>query len=119
MVGAATIPGPWAFLILALAVMRICRYLGWDTFPPIARARDWATGAEWQTNGADSAEEPGYWTYRRPLLHELLSCAFCAGAWISLAFYAAWLVWPRGTLYVAVPFALSAAVGLIAKTWDG
>jgi hypothetical protein len=119
------IPSPWVGLVLALAVYRLCRLAGWDHFTPIARARTWLYGAT-VTNSASTNARLGVtnesvevtWTYRRPMLAELLSCAFCLGWWISLAVYLAWLWKPEWTLYGAAPLALSAAAGLIAKNLD-
>lgn len=56
--------------------------------------------------------------YRRPTLAHLVHCPFCVGWWLSLAVYGAWLAAPRATLYAMLPFALSGAVGLIAKNLD-
>ena len=57
-------------------------------------------------------------SYRRPVLAHLVHCPFCLGFWVSVATYAAWLVWPTGSFYALAPFALSGAVGVISKNWD-
>lgn len=57
--------------------------------------------------------------YRRPLLEEFLSCPFCLGFWVSLVVYGCWLAAARPTLYAVTPFAISGAVGLLAKNLDG
>lgn len=119
------IPHPWPALILALAVLRACRLAGWDTLPPLVAARDWLAGAETVTRGstnaflrqsADPLEETT--SYRRPLIHELLTCAYCLGLWTSGFVYACWLLEPRWTLYGAVPLALSTVVGMAAHWLD-
>lgn len=119
------IPGPWVALVLTLGAFRLTRLAGWDTFPPVARARAWLTGEHVvHSTSANMAmgvtgELPGYeYRYRRRLLAELLHCAFCAGFWVALAAYLAWRFEPRWTLYLLAPFALSAAVGLIARNLD-
>jgi hypothetical protein len=56
--------------------------------------------------------------YSRPLLAHLVHCPFCLGWWVSLVAYVAWLALPTATLYLAAPFALSGAVGIIAKNLD-
>lgn len=119
------IPGPWVSVVLVLAIYRVCRLAGWDTFPPVARARAWVVGENTVTRGSTNARlgvtaEPvqNGWTYRRPLLHELVTCPFCLSLWIAGAVYALWLFFPAGVLYGAYPFALSAAAGLIAKNLD-
>jgi hypothetical protein len=117
------IPTDLTALVLVLAAYRIVRLIGWDDFPPIQRFRDWVTGARFVATSGPNAgytqEQPAHaWVYQRPLLAHFLGCAFCVGAWISAAVYVCWLEWPRPTLYGAAPFALSAAVGLIAKNLD-
>jgi hypothetical protein len=60
----------------------------------------------------------GAWSYRRPLLAHFLFCAYCVGFWISLLVYLAWVFFPTEAVYGAAPFALSAAVGMLAKNLD-
>jgi hypothetical protein len=50
----------------------------------------------------------GHW------LGELTSCDWCTGFWVSVLAYVGWLLWPIGVLYVAMPWALAALVGIIA-----
>lgn len=56
--------------------------------------------------------------YDRPTLAHLVHCPFCLGWWVSLATYAAWNVSAGWTLWLIAPFALSGAVGLIARNLD-
>lgn len=139
------IPGAWTFALLALAAYRATRLLGWDSFPPVAHARakllgewveprcsscraertDYALTAERHWVGLEGcpncgSTEPADWIegFDRPLLGELFGCAFCLGFWVCLGFYLAWLAAPTATLVGAVPFALSALVGLAAKNLD-
>lgn len=121
----AAVPSPWPALLLALAAYRVTRLVGWDVFPPIAKARAWVIGEKIVSAGTVSArlgltgETPDYqYVYRWPLLAELVGCAFCLGAWISLAIYLLWLKWPVPTMYASVPLALSGFVGLVAKQLD-
>ena len=44
-------------------------------------------------------------------------CPWCLGAWIAAGWWAAWWI-TADTLIVAVPFALSAAVGVVASVVD-
>jgi hypothetical protein len=44
----------------------------------------------------------------------LLECPWCAGFWIALAWWGAYELWPHGTTIAAVPFAISAVVGIVA-----
>lgn len=59
--------------------------------------------------------EPGY---RRPTLAHLVHCPWCLGLWLSFAVYGCWLAAPDLTVYVLAPFALSTAIGLIARNLD-
>lgn len=119
------IPSPWVGLVLALAVYRLCRLAGWDDFPPVAKVRAWVVGEQTVTVGTSNqqmgltATDPDETTsFKRPTLEHFLHCPFCLGFWLSVAAYGAWLWQPRGTLYGLFAFALSGAVGLIAKNLD-
>jgi hypothetical protein len=119
------IPSPWVAAVLALAAYRIVRLIGWDDLPPIERARDWAVGAKLVTTGSQAqvdgltSDPPELaWTYARPVLNHFLHCAFCQGFWVSVAVYVAWIEEPYWTVTVLAAFALSGAVGLVAKNLD-
>jgi hypothetical protein len=47
-----------------------------------------------------------------------LTCPWCAGFWISVAWWVAWLINDEWTLWAATPWAISAVVGLTAKNLD-
>lgn len=138
------IPKVWEFALLALAAFRVTRLLGWDTFPPIEKARARLLGS-WiepvcsncNVGRADYEESAVGWVgltdcpncgstetatflegHRRQTLGALFDCPFCLGWWLSLGFWLAWVVLPYPTLVVAVPLALSGVVGLIAKNLD-
>lgn len=110
------IPSPWPALVLTLAAFRICRLIGWDDLPPIVRLRDRMTGMAIRYTPTESRDP--IISYRRPLLAHFLACPYCLGFWISLAVYGVWLLEPTGVLYGAAPFALAAAVGIIARQLD-
>lgn len=119
------IPHPWQAIVLGLAAFRVVRIMGWDTLGVVVRARAWAVGEQAVTRGSTNARMgltservEVEFTYRRQWLHELLSCGYCSGMWISLAWYGAWLVWPSWSLLVAFPFALSAFVGTWSRMLD-
>ncbi len=127
------IPEPWVFVVLVLGIGRLVRLIGWDDLPPIVRIRNWVVGAHQVTNGSTNARMgvtaevvTVSMQYRRPTLDHFLHCAFCSGAWVSLAAYLVWVAVgsPGATgdsswlWYVMVPFALSGAVGLVAKVLD-
>lgn len=50
--------------------------------------------------------------------NEFITCPWCLGFWTALAWWAAWLAWPHAAVLVAVPFALSAAVGYLGVVID-
>ncbi len=119
------IPSPWAGVLLALGTFRLWRIVGWDDFPPILRVRDWLTRARLTTRGTMNARmgQTGEPTtvvveYGRPLLAHFLGCSYCAGFWVSVGVYLAWLWQPTWVMYGMAPLALSAAVGLIGKRLD-
>lgn len=110
------IPDPWVALVLALGAFRVARLIGWDDLPPIAKLRARLTG-EVIRYMPTASTEPVY-AWGRPLLAHFLACPYCQGFWVSVAVYGSWLVSERVTLYALAPFALSAAVGIIARRLD-
>lgn len=104
-----SVPGPWEFLLLGLAVWRLWRLLAEDTILDGPRA--WVLGVPgWKPAGHETPP-PGY----REKLATFLTCPWCAGFWLCVVAWAAWVVWPTATLFAAVPWALSGAVGLTAS----
>lgn len=111
--------------VLILAAYRLTRLAGWDDFPLAVRIRAAATGETWVPD--DDASLPGKTptsevptlrpAYARPTLAHLVHCPFCVGFWISLACWAAFVLWPD-VLYGLGAFAVSGAVGLVAKVLD-
>lgn len=92
------VPGWWAFVLLALAAFRVFRLVAEDTI--LDRPRDRLT-------------------HRLGEKSELfVVCPWCLGFWITVGWWFAWLIWPHATLVVATPWALAAAVGLVASRLD-
>lgn len=87
------IPEPWEFVLLALAVFRLWKLVGDDAV--LDRPRDYLLKRMSET------------------FDYFITCPWCSGAWITLAWWAAWLVWPYEATVAAVPFALSAVVGYL------
>lgn len=112
------IPTPWVAVVLALGTFRIVRLVGWDDWPYAVRLRHWLGGRNERNQGEKVIWNDERGTYTRPVLMKFLVCPWCVGFWISVGVYVAWKFEPTATLYVLAPFALSAAVGLIAKNWD-
>lgn len=96
------VPSWWPFVLIALAAFRTWKLVGDDTI--LDRPRNALIRL---------ASKRGRRNDRALYVHEMLSCPWCAGFWISLGWWGAWLLWPHGTAVAAVPFAVSAAVGLL------
>jgi hypothetical protein len=119
------IPGPWTGVVLALAVYRLCRAAGWDTFPPLVWLRARITG-EYAVNRGSTNTRMGVTNehvqqdvdWKRPRLHDFIVCPFCLGFWLSVLVYAGWRLEPGWTVAVLFPFAVSAVAGLIALRLD-
>lgn len=99
------------------ALFRIPRNWIKDRFPPDDyamesrppdRIKDWR-----RTSNGLYVVQKGHW------LGELISCPWCAGWWVSLAVWAAFLLAPTLTLGILIPFALRALVGGYANRIGG
>jgi hypothetical protein len=93
-----SIPNWYALLLLAVAAFRTWRLLAEDKILDPIRDR---------LAPADSKASA------------FIECAYCFGAWIAAAWWLAWVAWPHWTLVVAVPFAISAVLAIIAANADG
>lgn len=97
------IPSVYALLLLAVAAWRAWYLVALDDLTePIRRLvvklpQDWKEG--------DRIPD----TYREGL-KDFIECPFCLGAWMGLAWWGAWALWPHWTLVAAVPFVISAAI---------
>jgi hypothetical protein len=91
------VPETWPFALLALAAWRTFKLLSEDAI--LDRPRD-------RLAPPDSRRD------------HFLSCAYCLGAHCALAWWLAWIVSAHWATVVAVPFALSAVVALIAVHGD-
>jgi hypothetical protein len=97
-----SVPDPWSFVLLALAGWRVWKLIGDDV--ALDRPRYWVR------NRLKPAARGLYW-------YEFLACPHCLGFWVGVAWWAAWLIFPTGTLIVAVPFAIGAVIGLLGTVW--
>ena len=100
------VPDWWTFLLLALAAYRVWRLLAEDTILEQPRRMLVRLPRNWHEN---SPIPPTY----RGTLAEFISCGWCLGFWVSLAWWGLWQQWDAGTLVVATPFAVSAVVGFL------
>jgi hypothetical protein len=105
------IPSLWEFALLALAAFRVWRLIAEDTI--FDGPRHWLVGLGYRWADGDPLPK----RYREHW-GIFLQCAWCAGFWISLLWWVAWLVWPHATVVLAVPWAISAVVALVAKNLD-
>lgn len=96
------IPAPLVLVVLALAAFRTYRLLAFDMV--LRPLRDRVVGAHYPP------KRPPF--FDRSWLADWLVCGWCSGFWWSLLWYLAWLAWPSGSLYGAVPMAVSAAVAV-------
>lgn len=87
------VPGWYALVLLALATYRLWRLLAEDEILDWPRDRAAPVGSKRAA---------------------FIECAYCFGAWLSIAWWLAWVAWAHWTLVVATPFAISAVVALIA-----
>ena len=103
-----SIPNWYGLVLLSLAAFRTWRLVSEDTI--FERPRRYVTGLPQKWKAGDSLPK-GY----REYLAIFIECPWCAGFWISLLWWGAFQLWEHGALVVAVPFAISAAVALIAE----
>lgn len=106
------IPGVWEATLLALASYRTWRLIAEDAI--LDRPRRWLLklGTEWQEDG-DLVPEG----YRREWAI-FLTCVYCAGFWIAVGWWVAWVLAGDWTTMFAVPWALSAAVVFMRQKLD-
>jgi hypothetical protein len=99
------VPEPWAAVLLAAAAFRVWRLIAADKI--LDRPRDWLTRRPMYSDGL-----------HRVTLDMWLHCPWCSGAWVTLGWWAAWMICPEWTVVAAVPFALNAVVALVAVNLD-
>lgn len=98
------VPGVWEAALLALAAYRIWRLLAEDTI--LDRPRRWVLrlGDDWQEEGDQVPDDyRGEWAL-------FITCVYCAGFWISVSWWLAWLAFGDWTLLAATPWAISSLV---------
>lgn len=99
----SNVPNWWELLLLALAAWRTFRLLAEDDI--LDKPRRWVLNLDPDWN---EGEEPND-AYRFKW-GEFITCPYCAGFWITLAWWGAWLAWPHGTLIAAAPLAINTLV---------
>ncbi len=104
-----SVPGWWEALLLSVAAWRVFQLLAFDSILDQPRRYVTRLGREWEKDGDLVPKE-----YREKWALFLV-CAYCLGAWVALAWWVAWLIWPHGTLVFATPWVLSAGVVAASK----
>jgi hypothetical protein len=85
-----SVPDWWEAALLSLAAWRVFQLLAEDDL--LETPRRYVTG-----------RISDYW-------QDFLVCPYCAGFWIALVWWGAWIAWGDSTLVAATPWALSAGV---------
>lgn len=106
-----SVPSPWVALILFAASFRIWRLLAEDEL--LERPRRWVVRLPRDWDDGMMLPE-GY----RLELAKFITCPWCFGFWITIVVWALWQIEPHWTSVLAVPFALSAGVGIVRKNLD-
>lgn len=106
-------PDWWQFVLLTLAAFRVYRLIAEDKI--LDRPRRWVLrlGSDWQKEGDPVPDK------YRAKWGATITCPWCAGFWITVAWWVAWLITPDWTTWAAVPFAANAVMALIATNLDG
>lgn len=99
-----SVPDWWAATLLALAAWRTFHLLAHDDILDTPRRRILRLSKTWKQEGDATGDR-----YREKWAL-FLTCPFCAGFWIALAWWGAWQAWPHGTLVAATPFVINAGV---------
>lgn len=97
------IPDWWEFALLALASWRTFQLFAFDDILNRPRRKLLQLARDWE-EGDDLPDE-----YRLKWA-QFITCVYCAGFWISVAWWGAWELWPHATIVFATPWALSAIV---------
>lgn len=96
------VPSWYELALLVLAAFRTWKLIGEDTI--LDRPRNWTLKQAFRVAGPKGKD----------YVETLLECPWCAGFWVSLAWWGAWEAWPHAALIATVPLAISAVVGVIA-----
>ncbi len=109
------LPSWYEFLLLSLAAWRVYRLIAEDTILDPIRNRVLRLDPNWEKEGDDPGDD-----YRMKW-GIFLTCAFCAGFWVSgiaLALYCLVVEWIGVFSFLVCWFAISAVVAIVAKNLD-
>lgn len=102
------IPNWWEVILLSLAAWRTFRLIAEDDI--LDRPRRWVLRLtpDWEDGDEPNDEYRFTWG-------EFITCPYCAGFWISLAWWGTWLLFPHAALLVAAPLAINTVLIYLAK----
>lgn len=121
------VPSWWTFVLLTLGAYRVYRIVARDTITEPLRAAvsmPDATAVTLDDLEGSRVLFTRAWLDDRPphplvvYVATLIRCPWCLGFYVSVAAWVAWDVAPSWTTFLAVPFAMSAVVGLLSKNLD-
>jgi hypothetical protein len=98
------VPDWYELILLSLAAWRVFQLVALDDITNGLRRYVTRVPKNW--DGESPITNKSY----RDTLALFIECPYCAGFWIGLLWWLAWLLWPHGTTVAAVPFAISAGV---------
>lgn len=96
------IPPLYELVLLGVAAWRSFQLLAFDDI--LNRPRRWVLRLDpnWQQDGDEVGDE-----YRLKWAL-FITCPYCAGFWIAIAWFVAWQITPFWTIIVTIPFVLNA-----------
>jgi hypothetical protein len=98
------VPDWYELVLLSLAAWRVFYLIGHDDISEGLRRRVMRVPKNW--DGESPITSKSY----RETLALFVQCPYCAGFWIGILWWIAWLIFPTETMYATVPFALNAGV---------
>lgn len=103
------IPNWYEIFLLAVAAWRVFQLIADDDILDRPRRYLLRLDPAWEKDGDPVGDDYRFkWG-------AFITCPYCAGFWIAVAWWGAWQIWPHATLVVAVPWVLSAGVVGLAK----
>lgn len=99
-----SVPDWYELLLLSVAAWRSWHLLAHDDIFDRPRRHVTRLGSEWTKDGDPTPKD-----YRLGLA-SWIECCYCSGAWMAIAWWVAWLIFPTEVMYATVPFALSTGV---------